>query len=281
MDDAITGLRALVALVDAGDFTAAGEQLGVSRSAVSKAVLRLEQRLDQRLLERSSRSLRLTEEGERLLPHARRALDALAEVADALAPAIPAQVSGRVRLSLPPLFGRLRVLPVLHAVAQQHPQLQLDIGFSTHGSELVAEGVDLALRIGHVADRAELVARRLGNQPTALYAAPAYLQQRGLPTSREALTAHACLYPGADAGASQSLSLRDTAAQLEAALAGWGIAQLPVWLAEPHCREGRLQTVLADTAMPVLPIHLLWPRGRYLPRRVRVVIDGLLQALQD
>lgn len=280
MDDSITGLRALVALVDAGDFTAAGEQLGLSRSAVSKAVLRLEQRLDQRLLERSSRSLRLTEEGERLLPHARRALDALAEIADALS-AARAPVSGRVRLAVPPLFGRLRVVPVLHALAQEHPQLQLDVSFSAHSSELVAEGVDLAVRIGSVADRAELVARRLGSQPTALYAAPDYLQRRGVPASLEALSAHDCLHPGDAAGAGQRLCLRDTSALLEAGLAGWGIVQLPRWLAEAYCRDSSLQQVLAEAPMPVLPIHLLWPRGRYLPQRVRMVIDGLLEALHD
>ncbi|KAF1066779.1 MAG: HTH-type transcriptional regulator PgrR [Pseudomonas citronellolis] len=287
MDDSIAGLRAFVAFAESGGFTAAGTRLGLSRSAVSKAVSRLEARLDRRLVDRSSRSLRLTEEGELLLQHGRRVLDELDRTAQALAEGV-SQVAGLVRIELPPLFGRQRVIPILAELAERHRQLRFDLGFTSAVSELVADGVHLAVRIGALPDRAELVARPLGQQPTALYAAPGYLARSPALHTPADLAAHQCLLADPHAGwdwlpgvprLSGAFALRDTAALLDSALAGRGIACLPHWLAQAHVECGELRPVLAQHPAPVLSIHAVWPRGRYLPARVRVVIDALVAAL--
>lgn len=283
MDDSIAGLRAFVALADTGGFTAAGRSLGISRSAVSKAVTRLEQRLGTRLVERSSRALQLTDEGQALHEQGRRALAELA-AAQALFDH-PEGVNGLVRLALPPLFGRLQVMPVLHRLAARYPGLAFDVDFSRQASELVADGVDIAVRIGALADRAEWVARPLGLQPVLLCAAPHYLAQRIPPQVPGDLTQHTCLLldrpwslaPGVQLAG--QFCLRDTAALLDAALAGHGIAQLPAWLAQPHLAAATLVQVLPQLALPALPINVLWPRGRHLPRRARAVIDALVNEL--
>lgn len=284
MDDSIAGLRAFVALADAGGFTAAGRGLGLSRSAVSKAVTRLEHRLDTRLVERSSRALQLTEEGRALHLQGRRVLAELA-AAQALFER-PDEVQGVVRLAVPPLFGRLRVMPVLHGLARRYPGIAFDVDFSRQASELVADGVDIALRIGVLADRAEWVARPLGLQPVMLCAAPQYLAQHPAPEAPGDLMQHSCLLlerpwtPGDGLHMKNGqFCLRDTAALLDAALAGHGIAQLPAWLAQPHLAAATLVQVLPQLALPALPINLLWPRGRHLPRRARVVIDALASEL--
>lgn len=283
MDDSIAGLRAFVALADTGGFTAAGRSLGISRSAVSKAVTRLEQRLGTRLMERSSRALQLTDEGQALHEQGRRVLAELA-AAQALFDH-PEAVNGMVRLALPPLFGRLQVMPVLHRLAARYPGLAFDVDFSRQASELVADGVDIAVRIGSLADRAEWVARPLGLQPVVLCAAPHYLAQRIPPQVPGDLAQHTCLLlerpwslaPGVQLAG--QFCLRDTAALLDAALAGHGIAQLPAWLAQPHLAAATLVQVLPQLALPALPINVLWPRGRHLPRRARAVIDALVNEL--
>ncbi len=286
-DEVLSGLRAFVAVADGGSFSAAAQRLGISRSAMSKAVSRLEERRRVRLLERSQRQLRLTEAGEALLVYARRALDALAAAEEALGAGAGA-AAGRVRLSTPPLLGRLWLMPALFALRQRHAGLVFDIEFSTRASELVAEGVDLALRVGALPDRAEWVARRLGRQPTVLVAAPVYLDNHGLPAAAGDLHAHTCLLQSRAGGwpwlsqplqAREQIALGDSAALCEAALAGQGIALLPQWLAAEHLQSGALRPVLARERPPVLPIQLVWPRGEHLPRRVRTIIDALAAAM--
>ncbi|UXL28955.1 LysR family transcriptional regulator [Stenotrophomonas maltophilia] len=286
-DEVLSGLRAFVAVVDGGSFSAAAPRLGISRSAVSKAVSRLEERRRVRLLERSQCQLRLTEAGEALLSYARRALDALAAAEEALSVGTGSTV-GRVRLSAPPLLGRLWLMPALFALRRHHAELVFDIEFSTRASELVAEGVDLALRVGALPSRAEWVSRRLGQQPTVLVAAPAYLVDHDLPASASDLHAHICLLQSRGGGwpwlsqplqAREQIALGDCAALCEAALAGQGIALLPRWLVAEHLQSGALRAVLERERPPVLPIQLVWPRGQHLPRRVRTVIDALSIAM--
>ncbi|MBD9579197.1 LysR family transcriptional regulator [Pseudomonas sp. PDM23] len=289
MDDSIAGLRAFVAFAESGGFTAAGERLGLSRSAVSKAVTRLEERLGRRLVDRSSRSLQLTEEGGLLLQHGRRVLDELDLAAQALH-ATDDEVSGLVRIDLPPLYGRQVVMPILRDVSDRYPRLRFDLGFSPVASELVAEGVHLAVRIGVLPDRAELIARSLGRQPTRLYAAPVYLQANPPVRDPADLSLQRCLLadvhddwewlPGAPRLRGPFV-LRDTCALLEGCIAGLGVACLPDWLARPYVARGELIPVLPEHPGPVLPIHVIWPRGRYLPARVRVVIDALVEMLAD
>lgn len=287
-------IRAFVETAQAGSFTAAAERLGLSRSAVGKAVTRLEARLGVRLLLRSTRSLALTDEGADYLARCTRAFDELA-AADAELAARRGQPTGTVRIALPVLFGRQWVVPVLLALQERHPGLRLQLGFSNRRADLLDERLDLAVRIGVLPDHAGLVARALGQQQTVLCAAPAYLAARGTPATPAALATHAGIAgPAAplrwalgDArGHVQTLTvpsrlhLDDTGAMLDAALAGHGIALLPRWMVAAHLQCGALAAVLPAWSGPSLPIHALWPGGGALPLRVRVVVDALVGAFQ-
>lgn len=294
--DQFLSLRAFVESARAGSFTAAAERLGGTRSGVGKAVARLERRLGTRLLQRGARGLVLTEEGRDYLADCEQALAAF-ESAEARIAARRGQPHGRVRLTLPQLFGRQWVLPVLQRLGQQRPALDFDLHFSSARVDLQAEGVDLALRIGVLDDHSTLVARALGQQRTLLCAAPDYLARAGHLAQPEVLAAHECLCE--PEGATTSWTLADTQGRVmtsavqgrwrlddlmacrDAAVAGLGIALLPQWLALAPLRSGQLQRVLPDWEGPSLPIHLLWPHpggGTALPLRVRVVVDALCAA---
>ncbi len=286
MDDAWAGLRALVALAERGSFSAAARELRLTRPAVSKAVSRLEERHGVRLVERSRHATILTEAGQALVVQGRRARDAFAASEDILRDGA-GEPRGVVRLDLPPAFGRRWVLPALLDLQARHPGLRLEVGFSTRNSELVADGVDVAVRIGRLPDRAEVVARRLGMQPTGVFASPAYLANAAPLQGVADLDRHACLlqvpderwsWLGPALQPASRLVLADSSALLQAVIAGHGIARLPAWMvaAQP---EGALVAVLVNSPAPALPINALWPRGRHLPRRVRVVIDALVTAL--
>lgn len=299
-------IRAFVATAQAGSFTAAAEQLGLSRSAVGKAVARLEQGLGARLLQRTTRSLALTDEGRDYLQRCTRALDELAAAEAALA-ARRGLPTGLVRIGLPRLFGRQWVLPELLALQQRHPGLRLQLVFSSRRADLLDEGLDLAVRIGALPDHAELVARPLGLQQTVLCAAPAFLAAQAAQAAQTPHSGHGTPATPADlagwpgiasgpgplrwtlrdgSGRTQAvalasrLQLNDTGAVHDAALAGAGLALLPRWLVAQALRSGALVAVLPGWAGPALPIHLLWPHGGSLPLRVRAVVDALAAAFQ-
>ncbi|NBD08302.1 MULTISPECIES: LysR family transcriptional regulator [Corallococcus] len=296
-ENALAGIRAFVALGDTGSFTDAAQRIDVSRTAVSKAVSRLEARLGVRLVERSTRRLALTPEGREFHERCRQVMEALAS-AEASVSTRRTQPAGDVRLDVPLLFGRRWVMPVVGELAARHPRLRFDVTFSNRVSELVADGVDLAVRIGKLADRAELMARPLGVQRTILCASPTYLARGGVPQTLADLAGHRCLLsdrrtgwrltelvdatrPEAGMASSEvpvdgALCLRDTGALLDAALAGMGVAQLPSWLAAEHLQAGALRRVLPMLRGASLPIHAVWPRGRHMPPRIRLVIDALV-----
>ncbi|CAN5350094.1 hypothetical protein BH10PSE18_BH10PSE18_15540 [soil metagenome] len=187
--DQFTGIQAFIETAQAGSFTLAAQRLDLTRSAVGKAVARLERRMGVRLFHRSTRRLALTEEGEAYLAHCICAMDAF-EAAETDLVSRRAAPRGRVRIALPVLFGRHRVLPVLVSLAERHPGLDFDLRFSSERSDLQEEGIDLAVRIGELRDEAELVARPLGTQRTLPCAAPGYLVARGVPIHPDDLPAH-------------------------------------------------------------------------------------------
>ena len=292
--DRFQGIQAFVRAVECGSFSLASRQLGLSPSSVGKAVARLEQRLGTRLFERTTRRMALTEEGQAFHDSCRRAL-AVLEQAESLLGERRLQPSGRLRIALPTLYGRVRVMPVLSRLLQRHPALELDMLFSSRAVDLVEEHVDIAIRIGAPEDSASHVARPLGQQALWLCAAPAYLERRGAPSTLAELTAHDAIVrlrggaeepwqlpPGASAPRLPQrarLRLSDLAAVKDAALAGQGIAQLPGWFAEDEVRAERLCVVLQDAQPAPLPIHVLWSRNTRMTARQRVAIDALIEHL--
>lgn len=286
------GIDEFVRTAQTGSFTAAALQLGVTSSAVGKAVSRLETRLGVKLLHRTTRKLTLTGEGNAYLASCLRVLDDLGETEDGLATGL-SEPRGRLRIDLPAAFGRRYIGPTLIALMQQYAQLDLVLSFGDRAVDLIADGIDLAVRIGALADDAELVARRLGEQQNVICAAPAYLQRRGPVANRTALLQHDCLIswrrgqraawllkgPGGRIE-EQEIHVRhaldDGEMLLHSVLAGCGLAQLPTWLVREHIASGALATVLDDYAGAAMPIHAIWPRTRYLQPKLRIVIDALV-----
>ncbi|WP_051971452.1 LysR substrate-binding domain-containing protein [Massilia sp. 9096] len=295
----LKGVDVFVAVAKAGSFTRAAERLNLTGSAVGKAIARLESRLQVRLFERTTRTLALTDAGTRYLAACSQVLGDLEAAEQALR--FDADLpSGRLRIDLPATFGRRIVLPLLLPFFQRYPRVQPVLSFTDRFVDIDDEGIDVAVRIGTPqAWPASLGQRFLGQERKIFCAAPAYLAARGVPDSVEALDAHAAIaYARGDGAVSPWLLQRGNAvierrihdaqvvagnaeAQLELALAGLGIAQLPTWLVDGDLGAGRLLQILPAHATPGLPIHVVWPKAKQTVARVTQLVDALGDALGD
>jgi DNA-binding transcriptional LysR family regulator len=288
------GILAFVHAVETGSFTAAARRMGLSKSATGKSVARLEERLGTRLVERTTRSLNLTAEGQAYYRSCLKVLEELS-AAETLLTSRRRTVSGTLRLNVPVSFGRLCVMPVLVRVADQNPALELDISFTDRRVDLIEEGIDLAIRLGDPGDQASLIGRRIGSQRPLICAAPSYLDRRGRPRSAEALRDHDCLAFAKDGrplpwgiiasdGSRGPFVIRPRhtvshgEALRDATLKGMGLAYLPTWLAADDIRDGRLEVVPIPTPAEDAPITALWPRSRDLAPKVRAVVNALIAA---
>lgn len=290
------GIREFVSAAQSLSFTAAALELGVTSSAVGKSVTRLEARLGVKLLHRTTRRLVLTAEGEAYLASCLRVMDELAETQGFLTTGQQAPV-GRLRIDLPAAFGRRHILPTLIDMAVRYQQLDLSVSFSERLVDIVNEGVDLVVRIGVLKDDAEIVARKLGSQSLLICATPAYLQAHGTPQAPDDLLHHDCIV-GWRNGTRKTWMLKDEKGQthehevrvkhevgdgemlLNLTLAGGGLAQLPTWQVQTPVEQGLLVPVLEACAGAEMPIHVIWPRTRYLQPKVRMVVDELLALAQ-
>lgn len=308
MGQRLQGIEEFVAAVEAGSFALAAQRLHVTRSAVAKSIARLEARLNTRLFLRTTRSQSLTEEGHGYYERCRRVLAEL-DAAEAMTDVARSTATGLVRVSMPAMLGRLKVGPLLLALAHRHPQLSLELSFNDRRVDLAEEGLDLAVRSGELADSAELIARPVGVQWMALCAAPAYLAERGHPRSigelqsaqgtQDASSAHAgheaVLYArdgqvsawrfhdaeGRLVEVTLPSRLRCDSAEvlLEAAVGGMGLARLPAWLAADALEAGTLVRVFEEPLPFGFELNVIRSRSRYLPFKTRVVIDWLAEHL--
>jgi len=299
MSQRLQGIEEFVAAAEAGSFALAAQRLHVTRSAVAKSIARLEARLDTRLFLRTTRSQSLTEEGHGYYERCRRALAEL-DAAQALTDVARSTATGLVRLSMPAMLGRLKVGPLLLALARRHPQLSLELAFNDRRVDLVEEGLDLAIRSGELPDTSDLIARPVGTQWMALCAAPAYLAERGHPRGIDALqapqTPHEAVLYARDGQVSTwrfhdaegrlvevtlPSRLRCDSAEvlLEAAIGGMGLARLPAWLAADALAAGTLVRVFEEPRPFGFELHVIRSRSRYLPFKTRVVIDWLAEHL--
>lgn len=290
------GIREFVTSAQALSFTAAALELGVTSSAVGKSVTRLEARLGVKLLHRTTRRLILTSEGEAFLASCLRAVDELAESESFLTTGQQEPV-GRLRVDLPAAFGRRHILPTLINLAVRYQKLDLSVSFTERLVDILNEGVDLVVRIGTLKDDSDLVARKLGSQKLLICATPDYLQRCGVPQAREDLLRHECIV-GWRNGTRKTWMLLDDKGQvyeqevcvkhemgdgemlLEMVLAGGGLAQLPTWLVQDFIEDGTLVSVLEQYEGAEMPIHVIWPRTRYIQPKVRMIIDELLALAQ-
>jgi DNA-binding transcriptional LysR family regulator len=291
--DHLNAVATFVQAVDSGGFAAAAERMQVTRSAVGKSIARLERGLGVRLFHRTTRRQSLTEDGQIFYERCVRALAEIDAAEAALDEGRRAPV-GRLRVSVPVLFGRHCVAPVLSTLVHQHTGLKVEIAFSDRVVDLVEEGFDLAVRIGTLPDSASLAARRLGMQRMGIGAAPSYLAKYGHPETLEQLRRHAAITYGrggqafpwpvrdrdgtsAELRLDSRLQFDDLQAIADAAVAGIGVAWLPRWLMTPLVRTGHLELIFSDEQLVSSEIHAVWPQTRHLPSKTRTAIDALAQ----
>ncbi|WEX76695.1 LysR family transcriptional regulator [Sinorhizobium numidicum] len=289
-----TGISVFVEVADAGGFSAAAERLNLSRSAVGKTVARLEQRLGVRLFHRTTRAQSLTDEGQLFYEGCQKALGEI-RTAEALLESGRQEIRGRLRISMPVLFGRKCVTPLLVDLLRAHPRLQLDLSFNDRIVDLLDEGFDLAIRNGSVGNDSGLMTRTIAEQRMTVCASPAYLAERGAPKTLADLAAHdAVVYSrgeqrpwsfpsNGDAAETvlpkTRLRLDDLAAIADAAVDGLGLAWLPCWLVRERVQRGELVRVLTDRPALIFKAYAVWPRTQHMLPKLRVVIDRLAAGL--
>ncbi len=288
--DHLGAMAVFARVVDAGSFSRAAEALGLSKSAVSKQVARLEDRLGARLLNRTTRKLSLTEAGAAFHAGCRQML-AEAEDAEAAVGHLAQAPRGTLHVNAPMTFGQQHVAPALPEFMARYPELDVNLQLNDRTVDLVAEGFDVAVRIGRLAD-SSLVARRLAPQNTAVVAAPEYLDRHGRPEHPQELDRHACLlYSYLASGPVWHFRGRDgpvrvpVAGRLEAnngdvllaaAKGGAGIARLPTFICGDAVRAGELERLLpgwVDTADAA--VYAVYPASRQVSPKLRVFIDFL------
>lgn len=290
--DNLNSVSVFLACAENGGFSAAGRRLNMSRSAVGKAIARLEGRLGVRLFHRTTRTQHLTDEGLLYFERARRAITELEE-AEAMLESARDEPAGLLKVTMPVIFGRHCVAPLLVELLQRHPRLRFDVAFSDRVVDIAEEGFDLAVRLGPLPDRAGLKQKKLGDMMMTVCGAPAYLDRHGAPRSNADLAHHELLFyrpwllPAPDGGWEEisrrhsRLNFGDLEAVADAAAAGMGLAWLPCWLIRERCESGQLLRVLRDAPGLSFGVHAVWPDAPFMPRRLRAVIDLLVARLPD
>jgi LysR family transcriptional regulator for bpeEF and oprC len=283
----INQLAVFVAVARAGSFTAAARTLGTQKAHVSRVISRLERQLGVQLLNRTTRSLAVTEVGRELYERATGILAALEETQAAIQHT-QGEPQGVLKLTCGVEYGLLVVNGWIAEYLRRYPKVRVDADVSNRIADLIHEGFDLAIRIGDLPDSTGLAARRLGSVHYALYASPKYLKGRSRPAEPADLAAHDLIMfaPGppvvwqlvngqqsAEVGGPARLVVNNNMAARDAAVAGLGMALLPRFQAEPRVRQRELVEMLPGWTRPPAPIHAVFPSSRYLAPKVRAFID--------
>jgi LysR family transcriptional regulator, regulator for bpeEF and oprC len=296
----MAGLQSLVAFAETakrGSFAGAARELALSPSAVAKSVARLEDDLGVRLFHRTTRKVALTSEGHELHLRCRAIVDEFDALRDAAAGARGAP-GGTLRINVPITFGKRVIVPKLAALVRQYPGITLDVSFSDRYADIVSEGLDAAVRVGHLAD-SSLVARRIGEQRLVVVAAPRYLRKRGEPSHPSELATHACMvFRLPTSGRPRPWQFVEGRRRIEwtpdapvvmndgeglaaAAAEGLGLTQVPDYIASADVRAGRLKPVLERFQPPPLPISVVYASARRTTPRLRAMLDALDPASAD
>jgi DNA-binding transcriptional LysR family regulator len=285
--DRIDAMQAFVTVADLEGFAPAARKLGLSPSAVTRLIAALEEHLGARLLQRTTRQVTLTDAGSRYLERVRRILADVGEAEDAVE-GERIRPGGRLVISAPVGFGRLHVSPVVSAYLKRYPEVGADLRLSDRLINLLEEGVDLAVRIGHLPD-STLVARHVGEMRRIVVASPEYLKGHGEPKRPAEISAHVTIQFGAMTAApdwrfiedGQEIRVSPTPrfatnsadAAIQHAEAGGGLTRVLAYQAAALLKAGRLKIVLAKFEQPPLPIHIVYPTSRLLSAKVRTFID--------
>lgn len=282
-------------VAEAGSFSRAAERMGLPKSTVSRRITLLEERLGERLMLRTTRRLTVTEFGQQLLEHARQ-VAAEVDAVKALTEHRQARPSGRLRVSMPSDVATMLLTDMLAAFIALHPAVSLELDLSPRRVDLLGENFDLAVRIGDLPDDSLLAARRIAVFPSGLYAAPAYLAERGDPASPDDLSQHDALRLLGRNGEAigwtllsgnrqwKGVPLGRAAANspellISLARAGAGIAAVSDYFAAPSVRRGELRRVLSDWCLPSYTAWAVFPGRRLMPAKTRAFIEMLGAAL--
>ena len=294
--DRFADIEALVAVIESGTFSAAGERLGLAKSVVSRRVSQLERRLGSRLLHRTTRRLSLTDAGRNFYQRAVQVLADLDEAEQAVSTASTA-LRGALKVAAPLSFGLAHLSGALTDFLDQHPAIELNLDLNDRNINLVEEGFDLAIRIGELQD-STLVARRLGTSRMVTCASRAYLERHGEPLNPNDLQRHTGLQysnisykqhwqfvtrDGNTLQAQPQIRIRanNGEALACAAAAGMGITTGPTFILGRYLKEGKLQRILSDYRRPSIGIFAVTPPGRLLPQRVQLLIEFLSRRFGD
>src|SRR5215813_7195577 len=289
--DKLASIRAFTKVVAHGSFSEAARELRLSRSAVSKYVIDLEEQVGVQLLNRTTRSATPTENGQAYYERCRAILADLQE-ADLLVSSAQAEPRGLLRINAPMSFGTLHLSRAIADFMERYPDLQMQLILSDQLIDPVQEGFDVTLRIADLPS-SNLVARKIVPARREICAAPAYLERRGTPQKPADLRAHDCLHyghlatgnqwkltgPGGDHWIAVPWTLCSNNAEIlrDAALNGRGIVLLPTFIAGADLQQGQLRSILADYTAPELSLYAIYPPNRHLSVKVRVLIDFLVE----
>lgn len=289
MDVEPNDLLLFARIVESGSFTQAALRVDLPKSTVSRRIALLEAKLGERLLQRTTRKLVLTEFGASLLEHARKVVEEV-EAAGALVQHRQLAPSGRLRISMPGDFANLGLTHMIASFIERYPAIRLELDLSPRRVDLVGENFDIAIRMGDLPEDSTLHARRVALERIALYASPAYIARRGMPAHPDELAEHDLLCLATRTGGVQPWQLtrgktvwqRELPARLAAnspdllariACAGTGIAASSDLFAETHVERGELVAVLPEWSMPVVTGWAVFPGRRLMPAKTRAFLD--------
>ncbi|SDU10754.1 LysR family transcriptional regulator [Halopseudomonas salegens] len=288
LDDALIFTR----VVECHSFTSAATTLGMQKSTVSRRIVQLEERLGVRLLNRTTRKLRLTEVGQAYYERCRQIMQEFAEAEQAIMQ-LQSEPTGLLRVSSPIEFGQLFLGGVVGEFMCRYPAIQVEVDLTTRVIDPVEEGVDVVIHRGRPQD-SSLVARPMMASPRQLFASPDYLREYGTPQSPQELVQHRCIHtvmdssrkwrfvePDANIAITPVLTVNNITFAREAAIAGAGIINVPAFIAEPQVEEGKLCRVLEHCTLPSSELYALYPSRRFQSMKVKAFIDFVIARLEQ
>jgi DNA-binding transcriptional LysR family regulator len=283
------GVTEFVAVAETESFTQAAKRLGISTAQVSRQVSALETRLATKLFHRTTRKVSVTETGQTYFQHCRQLLDGL-DAAERTVTALQSSPRGKLRITAPVIYGEKTIAPLVNDFVLRYPELEVELNLTNRTLDLVAEGYDLAVRMGTL-ESSSLMARRLASRTQYVCASPQYLARRGTPHSLSELESHNCLQGNQEHwrfqenNKTRSLKIKGNFvcgsgwALLDAALKGVGIVQLPDYYVQPHLNSGQLLALLMQYQQAEEGIWAVYPHNRHLSPKVRFLLDHLIQGL--
>ena len=292
--DKLGAMQTFIRVVELGSFSKAATDLGVGQPSVTKQIAQLEKHLGSRLLHRTTQGVSVTEVGALYAEHCRRIAHEVEE-ADHVALQAQSQMQGQLRISTSVAFGRRVLAPLLIEFIREHPQLQIDLSCEDRHVNLLEQGVDVAIRMGRLAD-STLGSRYLGSNPWVLVGSGSYLKARGTPRTPDELRSHSALIYSTVQGDARwtftrpqrsgdvqrrevvvhgPLRSNNLSALLTAARGGLGLAVLPLYVAHDSIRSGSVQVLLKDWLLPSQEMHAVYPSPRLVPTKVQLFVSWL------